>query len=150
MRNETLVMRVRVWSIVVCLLITSAAVFASRVDGQEAKPAPQGNPEARKLKNPVPSNAASIKTGQALFHKYCRFCHGETGKGDNAKPPKGMTPSHLADEVWDRGASDGEIFFVIQEGAGPLFQMKGLKGKITEQETWHLVNFVRSLSSASK
>jgi mono/diheme cytochrome c family protein len=148
MRNERPVMRVRVLSIVVCLLLTSATVLVSRVEGQDEKPAP--NPEARKLKNPVPSNAASITAGQALFQKYCRACHGATGNGDSPIKPKGMTPSDLTDSVWDRGSSDGEIFFVIQNGAGPKFQMKGLKGKITDQETWHLVNFVRSLGAASK
>jgi len=143
-------MTLRVVSIVVCLLLTSATVLVSRVEGQDAKPAPKPNPEARKLKNPVPANAASVAEGQQLFQKYCRACHGATGKGDSPMAPKGMTPPDLTDTVWDRGSSDGEIFVVIQEGAAPLFQMKGLKGKITEPQTWHLVNFVRSLGTPSK
>jgi hypothetical protein len=28
--------------------------------------------------------------------------------------------------------------------------MKGLKGKISEQDTWHLVNYVRSLGGVKK
>jgi mono/diheme cytochrome c family protein len=106
--------------------------------------------EAAKLKNPVASNAASIGTGQQLFQKYCRVCHGATGRGDSPSAPKDMKPSNLADATWDRGSSDGEIFVVIQEGAGPDFKMKGLKGKISDQDTWHLVNYVRSLGGAAK
>ena len=105
---------------------------------------------AAKLKNPVAPNAASVTAGQQLFQKYCRVCHGATGRGDSPSTPKDMKPSNLADATWDRGSTDGEIFVVIQEGAGPDFKMKGLKGKIADQDTWHLVNFVRSLSSAQK
>lgn len=103
---------------------------------------------AAKLKNPVAANAASVASGQQLYQKYCRFCHGATGRGDSPAAPKDMKPSNLADATWDRGSTDGEIFTVIQEGAGPEYKMKGLKGKITDQDTWHLVNFVRSLGSA--
>jgi mono/diheme cytochrome c family protein len=106
--------------------------------------------EAAKMKNPVAASAASVATGQALFQKYCRFCHGATGNGVSPMAPKDMTPPDLTDGVWDRGSSDGEIFVVIQEGAGPEFKMKGLKGKISEQDTWHLVNYVRSLGGVKK
>ena len=105
---------------------------------------------AAKLKNPVATSAASVASGQVLYQKYCRFCHAATGRADSASPPKDMKPSNLTDATWDRGASDGEIYTVIQEGAGPEFKMKGLKGKITDQDTWHIVNYVRSLAGAKK
>ena len=128
-----------VWMLAVCVAGLSAA------SGQTTPRA-----EAAKLKNPVPSNAASISTGQQLYQKYCRFCHGATGKGDSPTAPKDIKPSNLTDATWDRGSTDGEIFTVIQEGAGPDYKMKGLKGKLSEQDTWHLVNYVRSLSGAQK
>ena len=61
--------------------------------------------------------------------------------------PKDTHPSNLTDDKWDRGSSDGEIFMVISEGAGPKFQMKGFKSKLTEQEIWNVVNYVRSLAA---
>ena len=123
-------------------------VLVASLAAQPAKPTPQA--EAAKLKNPVPSNAASISTGQQLFQKYCRFCHGATGAGDSPSAPKDMKPSNLTDATWDRGSTDGEIFIVIQEGAGPEYKMKGLKGKVSDQDTWHLVNYVRSLGGVKK
>jgi mono/diheme cytochrome c family protein len=90
------------------------------------------------------------QTPRAVYGKYCRFCHGATGRGDSPSAPKDMKPSNLADTTWDRGSSPGEIFVVIQEGAGPEFKMKGLKGKISDQDTWHLVNYVRSLGGVAK
>jgi mono/diheme cytochrome c family protein len=106
--------------------------------------------DAAKLKNPIATSAASVATGQQLFQKYCRFCHGATGKADSPMAPKDMKPSNLSDGTWDRGSSDGEIFVVIQEGAGPDYKMKGLKGKVSDADTWHLVNYVRSLGGVKK
>jgi mono/diheme cytochrome c family protein len=131
--------------------ITTMWVAAMAV-GLTAQAAPQQTPRAvaAKLKNPVAANAASVATGQQLYQKYCRFCHGATGRGDSPSAPKDMKPSNLADTTWDRGSTDGEIFVVIQEGAGPDFKMKGLKGKVSDQDTWHLVNYVRSLGGVAK
>ena len=123
-------------------------VLAASLAAQPAQPTPRA--EAAKLKNPFPSNAASISTGQQLYQKYCRFCHGATGVGDGPSAPKDTKPSNLTDATWDRGSTDGEIFIVIQEGAGPEYKMKGLKGKVSEQDTWQLVNYVRSLGGVKK
>lgn len=106
--------------------------------------------EAAKLKNPVAATADSLAAGKALYGKYCRFCHGVTGNGQSPAAPKDVKPADLTDAKWDRGSTDGEIFLVIKEGAGPLFQMKGLKGKISDQDTWHIVNFTRTLASDAK
>ncbi len=102
---------------------------------------------AAKMKNPVPSNAGSIASGQALYQKQCRMCHGATGKADTAAA-KTMGASDLTDATWARGNSDGEMFVVIQEGAGPEFKMKGFKGKLSDIDTWHVINYVKSLSGA--
>ena len=115
------------------------AAFTAQAGG------PGGNPEARKLKNPVASTTTSATAGAAAYKKYCSFCHGATAKGDGPLAPKGTMPADLTDAKWDRGASDGEIFTVIMEGAGPKFDMKGFKGKLPDQDAWHIVNFLRSI-----
>lgn len=108
---------------------------------------PGGNPDAKKMKNPVASSPESIKAGQALYQKNCRFCHGTDAKGNGPMAPEGTHPSNLVDAKWDRGDSDGEIFVVIRDGAGPKFDMKGYKSKMTEQEIWNVVNYLRSLQA---
>jgi mono/diheme cytochrome c family protein len=106
-----------------------------------------GNAEAKKLKNPVPSSPESVKAGQASYQKYCRFCHGADAKGNGPMAPEGTHPANLTDDKWDRGSSDGEIFLVIKEGAGPKFEMKGFKSKMTDQEIWNVVNYLRSIQA---
>jgi mono/diheme cytochrome c family protein len=102
-------------------------------------------PAAKTLKNPVASTPASITAGAAAYKKYCAFCHGVTGKGDGPLAPKGSTPSDLTDAKWDHGATDGDIFTLIQNGVGGDSKMVAFKGKIPDQDMWHIVNFVRSL-----
>jgi mono/diheme cytochrome c family protein len=126
----------------IVVFVVAPIIFAGDAQAQN----PGGNPDARKMKNPVASTKASVTAGAAAFKKYCAFCHGTAAKGDGSLIPKGMTtPADLTDATWDRGSTDGEIFAVIMEGAGPKFEMKGLKGKIEEREAWQIVNFLRSL-----
>jgi len=106
-----------------------------------------GSPEGKKLKNPVASTPDSIKAGQASFQKYCRFCHGADAKGNGPMAPKDTHPSDLTDAKWDRGSTDGELFLVIKEGAGPKFDMKGFKSKMTDQEIWNVINYLHSLQA---
>ena len=133
---------------VAILLIAASGVSLAQAPaaaGPAAVPA-----DAKKMKSAVASSAASIEAGAQLFQKRCRFCHGNTGKGDSTMAPKTMQPSNLTDTTWVRGSSEGEIFWVIQNGAPPKYDMKGLKGKISETDTWNLVNYVRSLGGVPK
>jgi mono/diheme cytochrome c family protein len=122
------------------LALAWVAAFTAAAGAQN----PGGNPEAKKMKNPVASSPDSIKAGQAAYQKYCRFCHGTDAKGNGPMAPEGTHPSNLLDDKWDRGSSDGEIFVVIRDGAGPKFDMKGFKSKMTETEIWNVVNYLRS------
>lgn len=108
---------------------------------------PGGSAEGKKMKNAVASSAESIAAGKAAFQKNCRFCHGADAKGDGPMAPEGTHPSNLTDDKWDRGSTDGEIFLVIRDGAGPKFDMKGYKSKMTEPEIWNVVNYLRSLQA---
>ena len=102
-------------------------------------------PAAKAVKNPVASTPASITAGAAVYKKYCAFCHGVTGKGDGPLAPKGSDPADLTDKEWDHGSTDGEIFALIQNGVGGDSKMVAFKGKIPDQDMWHVINFLRSL-----
>lgn len=121
----------------------ASLLVAAAVTTTAAQTTPRAT--AAKLKNPVTADAGSIASGQQLYTKQCRMCHGTTGKADTATA-KAMGASDLTDTTWTRGSSDGELFVVIQEGAGPDFKMKGFKGRLSEQDTWHVVNYLRSLA----
>jgi mono/diheme cytochrome c family protein len=132
-RRSTTAFRVLVF---VCIAISSAIVAAQN---------PGGSPEARKVRNPVAPTTASVEKGAQLYQKNCEFCHGPGGLGDGRLAPKGVHPANLTDEEWVRGSTDGEIFAVIANGAGPEFKMKGVKGRVSDTDIWNIVNYIRTL-----
>jgi len=113
------------------------SIVAVTVNGQ------QDRTEARKLKNPVPSDAESIEAGKKSYQRFCASCHGPKGKGDGGLALSGGTPSDLTDETWDYGSSDGEIFVVIRDGVSS--DMLAYKEKLTEKQIWQVINYIRSL-----
>jgi mono/diheme cytochrome c family protein len=130
--------------------VLAILVFLSSVSVVHAQQ-PGGSDEGKKLKNPVASAPASLEAGQKTFMKMCAFCHGKDAAGNGPMVPKGMTaPPSLIDDKWDRGSTDGEIFLVLQNGAGPKFEMKGLKGKVADEMLWNVVNYLRSLGPKGK
>jgi mono/diheme cytochrome c family protein len=129
------------------LIPASAVALALSLVVSAAAQNPGGSDAGKKMKNPVASSPESIKAGQQLFSKNCRFCHGADAKGNGPMAPEGTHPSNLTDETWDRGSTDGEIFLVIQNGAGPKFDMKGFKSKMSDTDIWNVVNYLRSLQA---
>ena len=96
--------------------------------------------------NPIPLNAESIETGQALFRENCAPCHGQTGKGDG---PVGMTlnprPADLTQHAVVGVHTDAQLFEWITNGF-PGSRMPAFQSTLSETERWHLVNFIRSLA----
>jgi mono/diheme cytochrome c family protein len=127
-------------------LLSSAAVLAAQQTTTATTTAPRrgGNPEAAALKNPVASTPESLAAGRRFYTQYCANCHGPVGKGDGTTAGADQ-PSDLTDGVWDYGGSDGEIFAVIHDGLTGK-DMGGYAGRISDNDTWNVVNFIRTLS----
>ena len=90
------------------------------------------------LKNPFEGNAQALETGSRLYVSYnCIDCHGADGSG-------AMGPS-LADGRWHFGGSPAEVFESIYQGRPDGMPTWG--GRITNDQIWMLVTYVRSLSA---
>lgn len=91
-------------------------------------------------KNPVASSAESISKGKNLYNTHCKSCHGDPGKNNglplNPKPTDPASPEYQKN-------TDGEMFYKITNGRGA---MPSFKATLPEQDRWHIINFVRSLS----
>ncbi len=101
-------------------------------------PAPSNNQS-----NPIKMTSSSVVTGQSIFSQNCVQCHGENGFGDGPMaatlnpPPADFHARHLDDHT------DLQLFQWIQNGI-PGTAMPAFKGKLTDDQIWNLVNFVRS------
>jgi mono/diheme cytochrome c family protein len=102
---------------------------------------------AAKIVNPVKADETSIAAGRTLYGAHCAACHGSSGAGDGVQASKFTPPpSNLADARWKHGPTDGEIFTVIRNGI-PKTSMSSFGKKMTERQTWDVVNFVRSIAT---
>lgn len=96
----------------------------------------------KKMKNAVPTNAASVASGKALWTTHCKSCHGTKGLGDGPKAAQLKTdPGNFsASEV--QSQPDGALFYKTLEGRD---DMPSFKKKIPDQdELWDLVNYMRT------
>jgi mono/diheme cytochrome c family protein len=105
----------------------------------------QGNPEAAKVKNPVPATPESIAAGKPVYQRYCANCHGlnlEGGPGNDLIPPA----PDLTGKEWRHGSSDGEIFNTIKNGVPPELNMGAWGDQLKDQDIWNVVNYIRSMA----
>jgi mono/diheme cytochrome c family protein len=136
--------------VLTCVAVLASLLATSSVMAdQEHARTPHRHPEAEKLVNPVERTPVSIKAGAAVYAKACANCHGPYGLA-NTRLAVGMAaygarPANLVDAEWIHGSTDGEIFAVIRDGVGPDFHMPKFEGKLSDEELWHLVNYIRSI-----
>lgn len=89
------------------------------------------------LTNPFEGDRSAIATGAQIYISYnCIDCHGADGSG-------AMGPS-LQDGRWRFGGSPSEVFESIYQGRPEGMPAWG--GRISEEQLWMLVAYVRSLS----
>ncbi len=100
--------------------------------------------EYKKLPNPLHPSEPNLQAAARLYRDECAECHGDHGKGDG---PKALThtppPADLTDASRMAMVTDGEIFYQISEGKRP---MPAFKNRMTQDQRWQLVLFVRSFS----
>lgn len=97
-------------------------------------------PDAKNVKNAVAKSDKVIADAKKIAEANCVACHGAKGVGDGAaaaalpvKPANWTTPAV-------QGETDGEIFWKITNGRGPMPPWKHL----AEKDRWALVHYIRT------
>ena len=110
---------------------------------------PHEPPPGGFLANPVAADQNSISAGRALFMQNCASCHGQTGV-----PPKNLKldPYPLDLTVHVPQHPDGALYNFIAKGivGTAMRSWTTGQGKLTEQQVWHLVNYLRTLGAVSQ
>jgi cytochrome c oxidase cbb3-type subunit 3 len=88
------------------------------------------------VESPYEENAYAVSEGKRLFNQYnCSGCHFQGGGGIG--PP-------LMDNEWIYGSEPENIYETIVEGRPN--GMPAFGGKLSNQQVWQLVAYVRSMS----
>jgi mono/diheme cytochrome c family protein len=93
------------------------------------------------LKNPVAPTEASLAQGKTLFDTNCAMCHGLTSSERGLVGKKLVPPPPGLDHDMVKGLDDSTIFKAITFGFG---RMPAFRDKLSPQERWSLVNFLRT------
>jgi mono/diheme cytochrome c family protein len=137
--------KTRCGRLVLCALCLLCGLGAAAGAMQSAAVKKGGNPEAAKVKNPVPATPESLAAGKRSYTRMCSKCHGPEGAGDGTGATGPVAPSDLTGTKWDYGSSDGEIFAVIHDGVPSSADMESYAPRMSDTEIWNVVNYVKSL-----
>ena len=131
----------------VSTMIRLAMLFlvATVAHGENKHREPGPHAASQALENPIEMNEASARQGRRIFQRFCVSCHGIDGNGqtDMAANLRVPLPDFTSGE-WKYGGTDGEIFSLIRNGTPNGMDAYG--ERITEQRTWHLVNYIRTFA----
>ena len=97
--------------------------------------------------NPIATSEESVAAGRTIYGRFCRSCHGQLADGRGMAAPAGSRPANLIDAEWDHGSSDAEIFKVIKEGIAPKYDMDAWEGRVSDDDMWHVINYLRDLAT---
>jgi hypothetical protein len=99
-------------------------------------------PEDKKGKlSPFMFSEETGKAGERLYIANCQSCHGTPGKGNFIVlvPPSGDPATEKIQHN-----SDGEIYYKITSGRGP---MPSFKNSLSANEIWNIISYLRSFNS---
>lgn len=144
----------RIIPLLCLMLVVSLNLFALQEPKPEEKkaqdatpvPAPYRIPEEdAKKPNPIKYAASSVAEGRRLYDSQCAMCHGETGdgKGELAVSLTLTTMKDWTQPDTLKEWTDGQLFYVMDKGKR---HMPGQQGRMKDDQKWHLVNFIRSLT----
>ncbi len=94
-------------------------------------------------------SAISVANGGHLYREHCAVCHGVAGYGDGPaaaglRPrPADLTAKHTADHT------AGDLFWWLTHGIRGS-AMPGFADRLSEDERWDLINFLRAMASAEE
>jgi mono/diheme cytochrome c family protein len=138
-------------SLFIAVLILSSTVHAqgenARINHQQKETGKTPEP-GDNLKNPFTDKNNSAVNGKEIFIQNCASCHGTKGLG-NGPAGASVTPKPdnlTSDEIHKQ--SDGALFLGISNGAHGV--MIPWKFVLSEDQRWHLVDYIRELRDKSK
>ena len=94
-------------------------------------------------RNPFLPNSDSLAVGGEVYSSICASCHGQSGRGDGPAAA-GLDPPPADLIVHVPLHSDRALFGFIRDGIEGT-AMVGLGDRYTDEQIWHVVNYIKTL-----
>ena len=105
--------------------------------------------DAAARKNPVPNTPEVLAEARAHWADHCVACHANDGSGESLMGKRTYPPAPDMRLPATQQRSDGELFYIIQNGIR-LSAMPAWGGSAhDEEDSWKLVHFIRHLPQLS-
>jgi mono/diheme cytochrome c family protein len=96
----------------------------------------------KSMKSAIAKSDASTKAGMAIYTKNCASCHGKAGLGDGVKARALKNSPGDFSKPEFQSLSDGDVFYKTKTGRD---EMPKYEGKLTDDDIWNIVNYMRTL-----
>jgi mono/diheme cytochrome c family protein len=107
--------------------------------------------EAKNKQNPVPNSPQVIAEGKAHWADHCATCHANNGSGQTEMGKNMYPPSPDMRKQETQQMTNGELFYVIENGVRLSGMPAWGTGAHEDQESsWKLVRFIRHLPDLSQ
>jgi mono/diheme cytochrome c family protein len=130
------------WAVVTTAAAFSVALGVGAAAQYQGWTIPDG---AKDEKSPVKSAADAAKKGRAIFAANCAKCHGPEGKGNG---PDSDHAADLTDEFRTELNPEGVLFYKVWNGH--TTDMPAFKSKLTKDDTWAVVEYLKVLRTPQK
>jgi mono/diheme cytochrome c family protein len=101
--------------------------------------------DARNRKNPVLNTPQVLVDAREHWADHCALCHANDGSGETQLGKQMYPPAPDMRDAATQSLSDGELFFIIENG----IRMTGMPAwggpGVNEEDSWKLVDFIRHL-----
>jgi mono/diheme cytochrome c family protein len=102
--------------------------------------------DAKSRTNPIPNGPEAIADGRAHWCDHCFSCHANDGSGDTVLGKHLYPPAPDMRLPATQQLTDGELFYVIQNGIRLTGMPAWGSGSAKDEEdSWKLVHFIRHL-----
>lgn len=132
----------RTASLLLAVIFLSTGMAKAQGTQEAAWEAPD---DAKKVENPVKPTPKDLKQAAQTFQANCVPCHGKAGAGDGAAAASlNPKPANFTDAKLMNQATDGELFWKMSTGRGP---MPSWKDQLSDTQRWQMVNYLRTLAT---
>jgi mono/diheme cytochrome c family protein len=101
---------------------------------------------ANNLVNPIEMDEELLLDAKMIYNKNCRSCHGKLGDGTGSGGRELETvPTDFTNPDFLK-QTDGSMFWKISEGRD---EMKTYKAKLSEEDIWLVVNYIKRFASSN-